>query len=124
MPLTLEDIASLINSNKEEILSKVDGIVEDVKEVKTQVKDLTQRAESQEETNVKMNEKLQLLEKEIHELKKSPTPSFAQVASTSQPIRSTQPNPNQRMSKEIEVNEDFTKEQYARKLLSDGKRVV
>ena len=40
MPLTLEDIAAMITSNKVEILSKVDGIVEDVKEVKTKVKDL------------------------------------------------------------------------------------
>ena len=58
MPLTLDEIAALITSNKEEILNKVDGIVEDVKEVNTQVNHLTQRANTQEETNIKVDEKL------------------------------------------------------------------
>ena len=65
MPLTLEDIAAMITSNKVEILSKVDGIVEDVKEVKTKVKDLA----PQEDTNIKVNEKLELLENQISSLK-------------------------------------------------------
>ena len=43
MPLTLEDMAAMITNNKEEIINKVDGIVEDVKEVKTQVNILTLR---------------------------------------------------------------------------------
>jgi hypothetical protein len=88
MPLTLEDIAAMITSNKEEILNKVDGIVENVNEVKIQVNDLTERANTQEETHVYVNEKLQLLQKQILELKASPTPSFAQVTGISpQPDR-------------------------------------
>ena len=53
----MPDIAAMMNSNKEEMLNKVDGLVEEVKKVKSQVKDLTLRADFQEETNVKMNEK-------------------------------------------------------------------
>ena len=68
MPLTLEDIAAMINSNKEEILSKVDGIVEDVKDVKTKVKDLTHRVDSQEETNAEVNKKLELLQNQMSNL--------------------------------------------------------
>ena len=59
----------MITSNKEEILSKVDGIVEDVKEVKTKVKDLTLRVETQEETNAKVNKELKLLQCQISNLK-------------------------------------------------------
>ena len=68
MPLTLEDIAAMINSNKEEILSKVDAIVEDVKDVKTKVKDLTHRVDSQEETNAEVNKKLELLQNQMSNL--------------------------------------------------------
>ena len=57
MPLTLEDIADMINNNKKEILSRVDGIVEDVKVVKNKVDNLTHRVDSQEETNTKVHEK-------------------------------------------------------------------
>ena len=69
MPLTLEDIAEMINSNKKEILNKVDEIVEDVKDVKTKVKDLTNRADAQEATNTKVNEKIDLLQSQISSLK-------------------------------------------------------
>ena len=58
----------MINSNKEEILSKVDGIVEDVKDVKTKVKDLTHRVDSQEETNAEVNKKLELLQNQMSNL--------------------------------------------------------
>ena len=111
MPLTLEDIASLINSNKEEILNKVDGVVEDVK------------ANSQEEKNVQMNERSKLLEKEIIELKKPrPQPSFAQVASTNQFV------PYQDQTRPATYNESEDgggpKDHAIRKLISDGKRVI
>ena len=59
----------MINSNKKEILSKVDEIVEDVKDVKTKVKFLTNRADAQEATNTKVNEKIDLLQSQISSLK-------------------------------------------------------
>ena len=121
MPLTLEDIAAMITSNKEEILNKVDGIVENVNEVKIQVNDLTERANTQEETHVYVNEKLQLLQKQILELKASPTPSFAQVTSISpQPDRNLQP----RLTLREAVNEDSSTDIRIRKLLSNGRRVI
>ena len=65
MPLTLEDIADMINNNKKEILSRVDGIVEDVKVVKNKVDNLIHRVDSQEETNTKVNKKIELLQSQI-----------------------------------------------------------
>ena len=69
MPLTLEDIADMMTNNKKEILSKVDGIVEDVKVVKNKVDNLAHRVDSQEETNKKVNEKIELLQSQISDLK-------------------------------------------------------
>ena len=79
MPLTLDDIAEMMNSNKKEIISKVDGIVEEVKEVKTQVNILAQRADSQDKTNCIVNDKIELLQRQISELKDCPGASYAQV---------------------------------------------
>ena len=114
MPLTLEDIAAMMNSNKEEILNKVDGLVEEVKEVKTQVKGLTERADSQDETNAIVNEKIKHLQSQISDLKKTPRPSYAQVTVT----ETQEPKIN------FEQPEVVTASTHFKKLLSDGKRVI
>ena len=96
MPLTLEDIAAMITSNKKEILSKVDEIVEDVKEVKTkmkdlthEMKDLTHRVETQEETNAKVNKKIELLQSQISNLKDGSGPVKAVGGTRSEGTSST-----------------------------------
>ena len=83
--LTLEDIAALINSNKKEILDKVEGIVVEVKEVKCQVSDLNEKATKQDIINVEVSKKLDMLEKEISDMKKHtlPTSSSLEVAGAS-----------------------------------------
>ena len=79
MPLTLKDIAALIKSNKIEILTKVKGVVQDVNDMKSEVKVLSERADSEQQKN---EERFLMLERQICDLKKSCPPSFAQVVST------------------------------------------
>ena len=106
--LTLEDIAALINNNKKEILDKVEGIVDEVKEVKCQVSDLNIKAKKQEAINIEVNKKLELLEKEICEMKKPtlPNPSFAQVTSL--------PSSGSTAAKDPRIT----------RLINEGKRVI
>ena len=119
MPLTLEDIAALINTNKEEIITKVDAIVEDIGGVKTQVNNLVQKAERQEENNIEMEDRFLILEKEIQQLKKPslPVATFAQIASAA-------PHPAVVSSLGAKQRETETVNENIRKIISDGKRVI
>ena len=96
-------------------MAKVDGIVEDVVEVKkNQVKDLTQKAVAQEARNEKMDDRFLMIEKQIQELRKPPPPiTFAQVASI--PLVG---QPNQPVVKGKAVSD------IVKKIVNDGKRVV
>ena len=87
--------------------------------MKTQVNYLTQRANTQEETNIKVDEKLQLLQKQIIELKNPSSPTFAQVTGTTT-SREFQHNPSQTDA----AREDSSKDIKVRKIISDGRRVI
>ena len=109
--LTLEDIANLINSNKDEIIHKFEGIAEEVKVVKAQVSELSENAKNQIIINTEVNKKLEMLEKEISELKRPQNQSsFLQtkLASVSQIM-----------------NDDFVvRDSRISEIISEGRRVI
>ena len=123
MPLTLEDIAELINTNKREILTKVDGIVQDVNEVKSYVKVLNQRSDSQDKKNEKMEERFLMLENEILEMKKKSPVSFAQVVS-SPPSLSSNHAPLAWGPVRANASNGDSDDQAIRNLISHAKKVI